>query len=480
MAAQPSSALCVPRKAAVLVTVLQALAASVNANFSAPQNDEATFRSCSPHCGALSLVRRQSSLQRWSLSRLPLAMRGRGSALGLAAASGLEPLLDLSNTQYCGVVNIGTPTQMIWVLMDTGSSDLWVRRSTFHAALSSTAHSSGEEVSIQYGQGGVSGEIYTDRVSMGGVELASQHFLLPNMEVGMDTVAAAGVLGLALPGLSHTGDTILEHLKQDAGISAFRLFLTGTAEGSFLAFGLPDASWFANHTVTWAPSTTNMWWDLPAALRVGGQDLVSGTCILDSGTSYLAAPRSAFLKILDKLLPNRALHRCRVEDPAEAYQCPCDVIDDVQTLEVQVGGTTFPVRPDQLLVPVNGNKCVLQLVPTSEEMPIILGDTFLRTVYAIFDAEGPRIGLAARSGTPGDARPEPPRLKGPLGSLPLWLQRPWFLWTVAGILFLASLLTCLAVPYLHATRRQGNTIHLQEGVVSSAVAPASATPYRQL
>merc|ERR1712129_378010 len=45
-----------------------------------------------------------------------------------------------------------------------------------------------------------------------------------------------------------------------------------------------------------------------------------------------------------------------------------------------------------------GDTCILELQPAAEALPIILGDTFLRTVSAIFDAKGLRVGLAQRDG----------------------------------------------------------------------------------
>lgn len=42
--------------------------------------------------------------------------------------------------------------------------------------------------------------------------------------------------------------------------------------------------------------------------------------------------------------------------------------------------------------------CLLEAMPTNENMPFLLGDTFLRKVVAVFDGKNKRVGLARRGG----------------------------------------------------------------------------------
>lgn len=89
------------------------------------------------------------------------------------------------DASYAATVSIGTPAQDFLVIMDTGSSDLWVAGSecgsatclattTFNDAKSSTFQTNGDAFSITYGSGTASGVIALDTVSMGGFTINSQ------------------------------------------------------------------------------------------------------------------------------------------------------------------------------------------------------------------------------------------------------------------------------------------------------------------
>lgn len=80
--------------------------------------------------------------------------------------------LDLS---YYGPVNMGTPSQTMELLFDTGSSDLWVnvgnsncQTTPYNTGASSTYKNTGSSFAIQYGSGSSSGTVATDTVSLAG------------------------------------------------------------------------------------------------------------------------------------------------------------------------------------------------------------------------------------------------------------------------------------------------------------------------
>lgn len=117
---------------------------------------------------------------------------------------------------------------------------------------------------------------------------------------------------------------------------------------------------------------------------------------LDTGSSFLALPPKYYSAFLKFLLPPEQRRRC--EGPSgSAMVCPCDVRESAAVVYVVVGGQEFPILPEELFVPIGmWGGCIMQVLQTSDRMPFILGDTFLRTVAAVFDAGDKRVGLVAR------------------------------------------------------------------------------------
>merc|ERR1712190_689374 len=67
---------------------------------------------------------------------------------------------------------------------------------------------------------------------------------------------------------------------------------------------------------------------------------------------------------------------------------------------VQVAGHEFPVYPEDIFSPqyFGASTCTVEIQASGEALPLILGDTFLRTIAAVFDVGGLRVGLSKRTG----------------------------------------------------------------------------------
>jgi len=328
--------------------------------------------------------------------------------VGLAAVpSGVavEHLQNIGNVQYYGDISLGNPTQTITVVFDTGSSDLWMPRDRYNTAMSTTLQcrqGSESSVSIQYSRGSVSGELCADDVSVAGCLLTNQDVVLMDKSADLQNRYFDGVLGLGFPALSHMGsggNTVVQQLSKQKGITIFSFLLTGETTGSKLVLGMPQESWFdsSGQDYVTTPVVLQEWWTVSGGLAVGQTLILEDSYMaLDSGTSYMALPPEAYQQLLSSLIPPEELQRCQTQEPG-LLMCPCDAVGRANVTYILIEGHEFPIYPEDIFGQVrNGAFCVLEVQRSLASLPIILGDTFMRSVAAVFDVGGVRVGLHKR------------------------------------------------------------------------------------
>ncbi|KAF7336261.1 Acid protease [Mycena venus] len=120
------------------------------------------------------------------------------------------------DTIYFGTVNIGTPPQSLNVVLDTGSSDLWLADSTCSSCDAQTPRFKSDQsssyvkqqspiVSIPYASGKVSGVNSTESVSMGNFSVKSQTFLsVTSLSGQLLGGSISGIMGLAFDAIAAT------------------------------------------------------------------------------------------------------------------------------------------------------------------------------------------------------------------------------------------------------------------------------------
>ncbi|KAF7970959.1 hypothetical protein HWV62_22548 [Athelia sp. TMB] len=327
---------------------------------------------------------------------------------------------------YYGSIAIGTPPVSYNVILDTGSSDLWIaaedcaacgKVATFNPAASSSFTNTSTAFSIQYGSGAAAGSLGTDTVQMAGFEVAAQPFAVcDQVSSGLLDAPVSGLMGMAWNTIASSGatpfwQTLAASGKWDAPLFAFQLtrFLDdskASAEepGGVVTLGATNASLYTG-AIDYQdiPTGAVSYWILPVtAVSVQGAPVTiptSGTdtyAAIDTGTTLVGGPADAIAAIY-AAIPGSAPGTGQYEG---YYTYPCATAVNVS---MSFGGPAWPIAPaDFLLSQVSDTQCVgafFTLTSGASAPSWIVGDTFLKNVYSVFRYSPPSVGFAALSAT---------------------------------------------------------------------------------
>ncbi|XP_017025352.1 lysosomal aspartic protease [Drosophila kikkawai] len=322
-----------------------------------------------------------------------------------------ETLHNYADSEYYGLISLGTPEQNFNILFDTGSSNLWVPSSKcpksntacqnhnqYNSAKSSTYKENGESFSLQYGTGSLSGILSTDTLTWAGIKVKDQTFGEALTEPGSTFVQAhfAGILGLAYKSISEDNvptvfDNLIAQGKLDKPIISFYLKRDGTAvQGGEVILGGVDSSLYSGN-LTWVPVSKKAYWQFTVThIKSEGVVLCSGCqAIADTGTSLIVVPLAAFKKIV-------SLSGATTNGAGEAFVA-CGRTASLPKINFLIGGTVFTLAPRDYVVKFSESGttyCMLAFTYMEGNVLWILGDVFIGKFYTAFDKGQNRIGFA--------------------------------------------------------------------------------------
>ncbi|KAI1114632.1 aspartic peptidase domain-containing protein [Nemania sp. NC0429] len=334
------------------------------------------------------------------------------------------PLAKRADVAYYAKLNIGTPPQPIFVQLDTGSFELWVNpdcatlegssnvrfcRAAGHYDPSSSSSAVGLSLtkSLRYGIGGANIRYVLDTVGLAGTDA-----LLQDVQFGVafDTVDEfSGILGIGHgENVTIPYKNVIDQLA-DQGVThtkAFSLALGSKSEQEgVIIFGGLDKAKFAGTLQTQpilpaidAPDGVPRYWINMQSLSItppGGNTRqypnASMAVFLDSGATLT-------------LLPTRLANAIAADFGADAtdsngfFAVDCKFNSQSGTLNFGFAGVTIRVPYREIVREIRtayGFECYLGISP-SEDF-VLLGDTVLRSVYAIFDQTNNAIHMAQYS-----------------------------------------------------------------------------------
>ncbi|KAI5922925.1 Asp-domain-containing protein [Camillea tinctor] len=319
------------------------------------------------------------------------------------------PISNFMNAQYFSEISIGTPPQDFKVILDTGSSNLWVPsqscgsiacylHSKYDSSSSSTYKKNGTEFEIRYGSGSLSGFVSQDTLTIGDMTVQNQDFAEATSEPGLAFAFGRfdGILGLGFDRLSVNGivppfyQMVNQKLVDDA-VFAFYLSGENGDDSSEVVFGGVDKDHYTGK-ITEIPLRRKAYWEVDFdSISFGDEtaELENTGVILDTGTSLIALPTD-LAELLNKEIGAKKSFNGQ-------YTVDCSVRDSLPDISFKLGGHDFAITPYDYILEVSGS-CISTFMGMDFPAPVgplaILGDAFLRKWYSIYDLGKGTVGLA--------------------------------------------------------------------------------------
>ncbi|KAL6878962.1 aspartic peptidase domain-containing protein [Trichoderma novae-zelandiae] len=318
---------------------------------------------------------------------------------------------------YSIQLEIGTPPQAVSVNFDTGSSELWVNPVCSKATdpafcetfgrynLSTTFVDTKAPGGIKYGTGFVDFNYGYDYVQLGSLRINQQVF-----GVATDSeFASVGILGAGpdLSGWTSPYPFVIDNLAKQGFIQsrAFSLDIRGLdSDRGSVTYGGIDVKKFSGPLAKKpiipaadSPDGYTRYWVYMDGMSITKEDgskfeifdKPNGQpVLLDSGYTVSTLPGPLMDKILE------AFPSAHLESSSGDYIVDCDVIDTPGRVNFKFGNVVVDVEyKDFIWQQPDLGICKLG-VSQDDNFPV-LGDTFLRAAYVVFDWDNQDIHIAA-------------------------------------------------------------------------------------
>jgi len=312
------------------------------------------------------------------------------------------------NAQYFTEISIGNPPQTFKVILDTGSSNLWVPsvkctsiacflHTKYDATASSTYKANGSDFSIHYGSGSMEGFVSNDLLSIGDITIKGQDFAEAVKEPGLAFAFGKfdGILGLGYDTISvnHIIPPFYNMINQglvDSPVFSFRL---GSSEqdGGEAVFGGIDESAYKGK-ITYVPVRRKAYWEVELEKVSFGNDqleLESTGAAIDTGTSLIVLPTDIAEMLNTQIGAKKSWNG--------QYQVDCAKVPSLPDLAFYFGGKPYPLKGTDYILEVQGT-CISAFTGMDLNLPggslWIIGDAFLRRYFTVYDLGRNAVGFA--------------------------------------------------------------------------------------
>lgn len=318
--------------------------------------------------------------------------------------------------EYYVTVQIGTPPQEFNLLIDTGSSALWIdstkcvtcgAHKLYDSSKSSTFSNAGSRsVMLSYGSGLVSGVTSSDIIKIGSFTASRADFIQATSVSSFQAYTVSdGLFGCAYPALlAYASPSLLNvatPLLQKLNVTQYALLLSSAT----LYLGGIDTSKIIGNMVS-IPLTLKTYWQIRIDdFTIGSlKSFGSHSAILDSGTSFLLLDPSTFnawLASMKGITTYSTYPLIYKYDDCNAQRLP--------TMYLKINGNIFNLTGSDYTLRVYG-KCILAVQSTSGNgnFDMVLGQVFMRKFATLFDFQNGRVSFGLDGAYVPSILPPPP------------------------------------------------------------------------
>ncbi|KAK4458151.1 putative aspartic-type endopeptidase opsB [Cladorrhinum samala] len=318
-----------------------------------------------------------------------------------------------AGTIYTIDVEVGTPPQSVTLILDTGSPDTWVNPSCEFVSSSRDCdsfrrydHTKSRSINatryvdhLLYGSGNATVQYVRETVKIGSATITNQI-----IGVGLETHnIPLGIVGLSPPlNGENQYPYILDTMKAQGVIKsrAFSLDLRGvdSPDGALIFGGIDTGKYIGDlQKLPMLPiertprgadryyvSMTGVGLTYPDGSATRSQQ-IDVSVFLDSGGTLSRLPTAIFQAFA------ASFEGAEYDSRSGLVFVPCDVVGLQGSVDFYFGGKVIRVPFSDFIWQVQGF-CVLGVLPDDDEA--VLGDTFLRAAYVVFDQDNRNLHIA--------------------------------------------------------------------------------------
>jgi len=340
--------------------------------------------------------------------------RLENKAVGSDKGTGGQGMNDYEDLEYVGNITIGTPPQMFAVILDTGSSNLWVpdktcktctkaKKNEFDSSASSTYKANGQKWEVSYGDGSdAQGILGVDTVTIGS---DSNSLAIPTTTFGQATKennlmtedpSFDGILGLAFTSLAvdNVIPPVINAINQ--GLLDQPIFMVWLEErgdvdntpGGYITYGGLDTT-HCGAVIAYQPLSSATYFQFKIdGVNSGSYSSSKGWQVIsDTGTSFLGGPDGVISN-----LAKAAGATYSAQDETYYIDCKANAPD----LNIVIGGKTYGIQAKNMIVDAGNGQCYWAAFQMGGGFGLdwILGDPFIRQFCNVYDLGNKRIGFA--------------------------------------------------------------------------------------